>query len=239
MAPPKWRGALSTAFQLFLTVGVIIANVITLQLASDTTMEAPRFSDRTWMASLGAGGVLALIMSISAFFIPDTPGSLIQRGKVNQARQSLLRIRGTESESELNQLNLIITHNKAMTQDPYKLIMQRRYRPHLVLTIALSSCQQLTGFNVIAFYEALLFRSVGFDDSTAPHVSLILGVVSIMSTFVSSFVIDSVGRRLLLLQAGVQILICQVLHKYDTFFFKIIMHQNGWIFLLKMVFCFG
>ncbi|OMO87007.1 Sugar/inositol transporter [Corchorus capsularis] len=199
MAPPKWRGTLSTGFQLFLTLGVMLACIINFAVAKHG-------SDYGWRIALGAGGVPALIMTIGALFIPDTPSSLIQRGKVDAARRSLLTVRGrgTDSEAELNQL---INQNKAVTeanQNPYKLIMERRFRPHLVLAIAIPSFQQLTGISVIAFYGHVLFRSIGFGSDGALIGAIILGAVYIISTLVSTYVVDRLGRRILFLQAGIQ-----------------------------------
>ncbi|XVE49551.1 hypothetical protein DITRI_Ditri01bG0091300 [Diplodiscus trichospermus] len=205
MAPPKWRGTLSTAFQFFLTLGVIIANFINFAVT--------RFGDYGWRLALGAGGIPALIMTIGAFFIPDTPSSLIQRGKVNEARRSLQRVRGSDSSEIESELNQLISHNeaiKASNQDPFKLIMQRRYRPHLVLSVAIPSFQQLTGINVIAFYGPVLFRSVGFGSDGALIGGIILGAVNLLSTFVSTFAVDRVGRRILFLQAGTQIFLSQM-----------------------------
>ncbi|XP_022748835.1 sugar transport protein 5-like [Durio zibethinus] len=204
MAPPKWRGTLSTGFQFFLTLGVIVASFINFAVA--------RLGDYGWRIALGAGGIPAFVMTVGALFIPDTPSSLIQRGKVNEARRSLETVRGNDSDTE-SELNELVTHNeaiKAANQDPYKLIMQRRYRPHLVLTIAIPSFQQLTGINVIAFYGPVLFRSIGFGSDGALIGGIILGTVNILSTFVSTYAIDRVGRRILFLQAGAQILLCQV-----------------------------
>ncbi|XVF01572.1 hypothetical protein REPUB_Repub04eG0100600 [Reevesia pubescens] len=205
MAPPKWRGTLSTGFQFFLTLGVIIASLINYAVVR---LEG----DYGWRIALGAGGLPALIMTIGAFFIPDTPSSLIQRGKVNEARRSLQKVRGidSETESELNELLIRNEAIKAAKQDPYKLIMERRYRPHLVLTIVIPSFQQLTGINVIAFYGPVLFRSVGFGSDGALLGAIILGAVNILSTLVSTYAVDRVGRRILFLQAGAQIFLCQI-----------------------------
>ncbi|XVF44762.1 hypothetical protein PTKIN_Ptkin02bG0149900 [Pterospermum kingtungense] len=196
MAPPKWRGTLSTCFQLFLTFGVIVASFINFAVT--------RLRDKGWRVALGAGGIPALVMTIGAFFIPDTPSSLIQRGKVNEARRSLQTVRGTESDTE-SELNELVSHHetiKAANEDPYKLIMQRRYRPHLVLTIAIPSFQQLTGINAVAFYGPVLFRSVGFGSDGALIGGIVLAAVNILSTFVSTFAVDKIALAILLAIAG-------------------------------------
>ena len=131
MAPPKWRGAFTTAFQSFLSGGVLFATIINW-FASKMGENGGRFS-------LGCGGIPAIIMTVGAFFIPDTPSSLIQRGQLQKARQSLDQVRGVDSDTEVELNNLINYHEaaKAATKQPYKTIFQRKYRPHLVMTAAI------------------------------------------------------------------------------------------------------
>ncbi|XP_062176813.1 sugar transport protein 5-like [Alnus glutinosa] len=204
MAPPKWRGALNSAFQLFIGVGVVSATVV--------NYFAAQVGEMGWRIALGCAALPAIIMTVGALFIPDTPSSLIQRGLVQEARQSLSQVRSCDSDTEA-ELNELISHSQAIKSagsEPYKAIFQRRYRPHLVLTVAIPSFQQLTGINVVAFYAPVLFRSIGFGSDKALLGAIILGVVNLSSTLVSTFAVDRFGRRFLFLEAGVQMFLCQV-----------------------------
>jgi hypothetical protein len=197
MAPPKWRGALNSGFQLFIGVGVVLATIVNFI---------------GWRIALGCGALPAAMMTLGALFIPDTPSSLIQRGRVQEARQSLSQVRSYDSDTEA-ELNELISHNvasKTAGSEPYKAIFERRYRPHLVLTVAIPSFQQLTGINIVAFYAPVLFRSIGFGSDKALLGAIILGVVNLSSTLVSTFAVDRFGRRFLFLEAGIQMFICQV-----------------------------
>jgi len=183
MAPPKWRGALNSAFQLFIGVGVVSATVV--------NYFAAQVGEMGWRIAVS---------------------SLIQRGLVQEARQSLSQVRSCDSDTEA-ELNELISHSQAIKSagsEPYKAIFQRRYRPHLVLTVAIPSFQQLTGINVVAFYAPVLFRSIGFGSDKALLGAIILGVVNLSSTLVSTFAVDRFGRRFLFLEAGVQMFLCQV-----------------------------
>lgn len=204
MAPPKWRGALNSAFQLFIGVGIVLASIVNFFSA--------QVGEIGWRIALGCAALPAIIMTVGALFIPDTPSSLIQRGLVQEARQSLSQVRSCESdtEAELKELISYSEATKAAGREPYKAIFQRRYRPHLVLTVAIPSFQQLTGINIVAFYAPVLFRSIGFGSDKALLGAIILGVVNLSSTLVSTFAVDRIGRRFLFLEAGVQMFLCQV-----------------------------
>ncbi|XP_059636956.1 sugar transport protein 5 [Cornus florida] len=202
MAPPKWRGAFGTGFQFFIGIGVLTANCLNYGTARISW---------GWRLSLGLAVVPAAIMTFGALLISDTPSSLVERGKVAQARKSLSRVRGSDVEAELADLIKYSEMAKAADQEPFKTIFERQYRPHLVMSIAIPFFQQLTGINIIAFYAPVLFQSVGFGSDSALIAAIILGVVNLCSILVSSFVIDRYGRRFLFMEGGIQMCICQAI----------------------------
>ncbi|KAK6929984.1 Major facilitator, sugar transporter-like [Dillenia turbinata] len=91
--------------------------------------------------------------------------------------------------------------------------------PPLIIGILLQVFKQFTGINAIMFYAPVLFQTVGFGNDASLLSSVITGTVNVLSTFVSIFAVDKVGRRLLLLQACVQMFLSQmaigiILHMY-------------------------
>ena len=71
--------------------------------------------------------------------------------------------------------------------------------------------QQFTGINAIIFYSPVFFSSLGSGDKTALESSCIVGAVNVLSTLVAVFGVDRVGRRALLLEAGVQMFVAEIL----------------------------
>ncbi|KAD6454368.1 hypothetical protein E3N88_09074 [Mikania micrantha] len=173
MAPSKWRGALNTAFQFFVCVGAVIASLINL---------AANYSNNSngWRLALGCASVPAMILTIGALFIPDTPSSLIQRGKNVEALAALTKL------------------------------TEPRYRPQLVLTVAIAGFQQLTGVGMVAFYAPVVLRTIGIGPEGSLFAALVIGVVHLTSVLMSTCMVDNIGRRLLFLQGGVQIIFAHV-----------------------------
>lgn len=60
------------------------------------------------------------------------------------------------------------------------------------------------------FYAPVLFSTVGFGNDAALYSAVITGAVNVLSTVVSIYSVDKLGRRLLLLEAGVQMFLSQV-----------------------------
>ncbi|KAL1807543.1 hypothetical protein ACET3Z_024533 [Daucus carota] len=202
MAPPQIRGALNIAFQLAITAGILIANLLNYGFS--------KMEHNGWRWSLGLAAVPALIMTMGAIFLPDTPNSFIQRGHNDKARQVLQKIRGTKNVNEefedlleANEVAKLVTH-------PWRNILRMQYRPQLVITLLIAFFQQLTGINVIMFYAPVLFKTLGFGDDASLMAAVITGLVNVFSTLVSLFTVDRIGRRILFLQGGVQMIICQI-----------------------------
>ena len=149
----------------------------------------------------------------------ETPNSLIERGRLEEGKAILRRIRGTENvEPEF--LELVEASRIAKeVKHPFRNLLKRRNQPQLIIAVALQVFQQLTGINAIMFYAPVLFNTLGFKNDAALYSAVITGAVNVVSTVVSIYSVDKLGRRILLLEAGVQMFISQVL--YISFFKKI------------------
>ncbi|CAM8983338.1 unnamed protein product [Rhodiola kirilowii] len=203
MAPPKWRGAFNTGFQFFIGIGVVVANCLNFAMSK---------LSYGWRLSLGLAIVPAIIMTLGGLLISDSPSSLVERGKLAQAKKALSKARGVDVnvEDELADLVKASETAKAAKQEPFVTIFERQYRPHLTMAILIPFFQQLTGINVIAFYAPVLFQSVGFGNDSALIAAIILGLVNLGSILVSTAVVDRYGRRFLFKVGGAQMFICQV-----------------------------
>nr|CAB3468056.1 unnamed protein product [Digitaria exilis] len=121
----------------------------------------------------------------------------------------LRRVRGVEDvDEEYNDLVEASAASKAVTH-PWRDILRRRYRPQLVMAVAIPMCQQLTGI-VLQTYAPVLFKTTGFGGSASLMSAVITGLVNLLATFVSVFTVDRLGRRALLLEGGLQMLLSMV-----------------------------
>ncbi|KAJ9678841.1 hypothetical protein PVL29_020900 [Vitis rotundifolia] len=205
MAPPRYRGGINNGFQFSLGVGALLANLINFGTEKIK-------GGWGWRVSLALAAVPASILTLGALFLPETPNSLIQRSKdYGKAELMLQRVRGTNDvQAELD--DLVKASSLAKTiNDPFKKILQRKYRPQLVMAIAIPFFQQVTGINVIGFYAPVLFRAIGLGVSASLLSVVVIGVVSTGSTFISMLIVDKLGRRVLFLVGGIQMLVSQIM----------------------------
>lgn len=204
MAPTKMRGALNIGFQMAITIGILAANLINYGTAKIE-------GDWGWRISLALAAVPAIMITVGSLFLPDTPNSILERGHHEKAKEMLKKIRGTNNVDEEFQ-DLVEASDVAKTiKHPLRNIMEPKYRPQLVICILVPFFQQLTGINVIMFYAPVLFKTLGFGNDASLMSSVITGVVNVLATLVSIYSADRFGRRVLFLEGGIQMIICQIL----------------------------
>ncbi|XP_010024355.1 sugar transport protein 13 [Eucalyptus grandis] len=204
IAPTRIRGGLNILFQLNVTIGILFANLVNYRTAK---IEA----GWGWRLSLGLAGIPAGLLTVGAIFVLDTPNSLIERGHIEEGKAVLRRIRGTDNiEPEFQEL-LEASRIAKEVKHPFRNLMMRKNRPQLVIAVAMQVFQQFTGINAIMFYAPVLFKTVGFGDDASLYSAVIIGAVNVVSTLVSIYTVDKIGRRVLLLEAGVQMFLSQVI----------------------------
>lgn len=189
-------------FQLATTLGIFTANMV--------NYGTQRLDHWGWRVSLGLAAVPALIMTIGGLFLPETPNSLVERKSKERGRKVLERIRGTKSVDAEFQDIVDASEFANSVENPFENIFEKRNRPQLVMAICLPMFQILTGINSILFYAPVLFQTMGFGREASLYSSAITGAVLASSTLISMATVDRLGRRVLLITGGIQMIVCQV-----------------------------
>ncbi|XVF08501.1 hypothetical protein REPUB_Repub07fG0008600 [Reevesia pubescens] len=204
MALPKHRGAMNIMFDGGVGIGILVANIINF---GTQKIEG----GWGWRISLSMAAVPASILTLGAIILPDTPNSLIHnRNNHEKAKHVLQRLRGTSDvQVELDDLVKATSISKTINS-PFKKIMRRKYRPQLVMAVALPFFTQMTGINVITFYAPILFRTIGLHESSSLLSAAVVRSFSAACTFVSMFVADKYGRRVLFMTGGILMLATQI-----------------------------
>ncbi|KAI4383883.1 hypothetical protein MLD38_009675 [Melastoma candidum] len=201
IAPPKYRGGLNICFQLLITVGILIANIINFFTS--------HIHPHGWRFSLGGAAVPALVLFIGSILIVETPTSLIERKKLDEGRETLAKIRDDADIDKEYQEIVSATEMAMQVENSFANLMKRENRPQLVCGTILQVFQQFTGINVIMFYAPVLFQTMGFGGDASLISAVVTGLVNVVSTLVAIFTVDKAGRRVLLVEAAIQMLIAQ------------------------------
>jgi hypothetical protein len=94
-----------------------------------------------WRLSLALAMVPAAIITVGSLFLPDTPNSLLERGKLDDARWMLRRVCGTDDVDTEYHDQAAASEVSSAVKRPWRDILQRKYIPQLVMAVAIPVLQ--------------------------------------------------------------------------------------------------
>ncbi|XP_061993933.1 sugar transport protein 14 [Rosa rugosa] len=203
MAPAKIRGAINQLFQLTTCLGILIANLI--------NYFTEKIHPWGWRLSLGLAAVPAILMFVGGLFLPETPNSLVEQGRLEEGRRILEKVRGTTKvDAEFADLVDASTAARAI-KHPFRNLLTRKNRPQLVIgALGIPAFQQLTGMNSILFYAPVIFQSLGFGSGASLYSSIFTSGALVIAALISMRWVDKFGRRAFFLEAGTEMICCLV-----------------------------
>jgi sugar porter (SP) family MFS transporter len=211
-APLETRGALVSTYQLAITFGILASYVAGYTLASGNA----------WRLMFGLGAVPAIVLIVGLFFMPETPRWLALKGRLVEAKASILRLRGTGAtvDRELAEIDRSVRED-AGRKGGYAVMFEPAIRPALVVGMGLFLLQQLSGINAVIYYAPEIFIQAGFNQGETEKLATVgVGMVNFLTTIVAMYLIDQVGRRRLLvvgfLGTGVAMLAIALAVVYPT-----------------------
>ncbi|XP_003471269.3 solute carrier family 2, facilitated glucose transporter member 5 [Cavia porcellus] len=207
LAPKHLRGALGVVPQLFITVGILVAQLVGLRNALA--------NDQGWPILLGLTGVPAALQLLLLPLFPESPRYLlIQKRDEDAARKALQRLRGWDDVAEdIEEIRQEDQAEKvAGSMSVWALFGLRALRWQLISIVVLMGGQQLSGVNAIYYYADQIYLSAGVKANDVQYVTVGTGAVNVFMTICTVFVVEFWGRRrLLLLGFSTCFLACVVL----------------------------
>ncbi|KAI8334195.1 general substrate transporter [Chlamydoabsidia padenii] len=234
VSPPKYRGALGSFLQLFVTFGILIIECIGLGLSSPIG----------WRVVTVMTVAPAILQMVCLPFLPRSPRWLVTNNRVDEARTEMLRLRNGNIDEEYNDMLTSLIHGydrdedknnklnygdddsatgvpagtveppaKAAANDTNLSVMQLMTIPVLLkLTLKMMvvhAAGQLTGINAIMYYSTSIFTE-SFADN-ARYVTVGVAALNVALTILALGLIDRLGRKMLLLISAVGMCIFSVL----------------------------
>lgn len=156
-----------------------------------------------WRTLAFAGAALGLALLVAMPFMPETPVFLATRNP-DEARKALhrLRVPGTDLDQELEEIMREQQQGAVGGGQPRRqglqgaldLLLDNRHA--LMIGLTLMSFQQLSGINAVIFYATSILEMAGLSD---PQLgSIITFIVQFVFTFIAVFLMDRLGRKMLL-----------------------------------------
>lgn len=187
IAPAKDRGKLVAFYQFNIVLGILVA-FLSNYLLKD-------IGENSWRWMMGVEAFPAIIYVLLVLFIPKSPRWLLSKFKNNEAKK-VLQLMGQEADYEkMKQEIELDNENAAIANDT---IFLKKYRTPLILAFLMAFFNQLSGINAFLYYSSRIFQEAGLGESTALLSSIGIGVVNLVFTLLGVFLIDKLGRKVLM-----------------------------------------
>lgn len=187
MSPPRVRGALVSLNQLMITIGILLSYFV-----DEIFTSVPG----TWRWMFLVGVLPAVILFVGMLFLPKSPRWLASRKREDEARQVMDRLGNPDPGKELSDMR------EAMAMEGgggFKELLAPWVRPALIIGVGIMLIQQCTGINTVIYYAPTIFEMAGFKSASAAIGATVgVGVINVLFTVVSIYLVDRLGRKPLL-----------------------------------------
>lgn len=211
VAPKAVRGAIVSCYQFAITIGLMLASIVTNAIKN-------RNDSGSYRIPIAIQFAWAIILSIGLLLLPESPRFYVKKQSLEKAAQALARVRGQDRNSEF------IRDELAEIQANYEYELQTgevtwlgcftggitnrnsNIRKVFIGTF-LQMFQQWTGVNFIFYYSTIFFQQIGIQNAFL--ISMITTIVNVCSTPISFYTIEKFGRRPLLIWGAACMCVCQ------------------------------
>lgn len=196
VSPPEKRGTLVSFNQFAIVIGILIAYVAGYLFVG---------IEDGWRYMLGVPALFSLFFIfflISSF--PETPRWLVANNKQHEALAVLTKVGGADFANDaLEKIEESLKVDRTRDKAKFSEIFKGKTGRVVLLGTFLAAFQQITGINAVVNYAPVIFELTGVGGETALLQSVLVGVVNFLATIVALYLVDSKGRKTLLLWGAV------------------------------------
>lgn len=198
IAEKEIRGVVGTFFQLFLTIGILYAQITGYFLSIKQHSIAC--------------AVLPVVFVVVFIMQPESPTYYVKKGKLEKAGKALKRVRpeGYDVDNEIREIKASADAQAAASVTLFSALKSKATKKALFIEWGLMFCQQLCGVNAVVFYTSDIFKSCGLKMD--PRIATIMvGCFQVLATFLSTVLVEKLGRKVLLLISDIGMVGCLVI----------------------------
>lgn len=198
LAPPDRRGALVSIYQLMVSAGILFATWLDYALV---------MQDSGWRIAIALQAIPAVVLMAGTIFMPRSPRWLVQQGRTDEALEVLYSLRESDgtANDELQEIIDNVEASKAQGEARWLDLCRGHLGGMVAVGVSLQLLQQFCGMNAFMYFGPTIYQQANLD----PLLFQTLNAgVNFLATLPALFLIDSLGRRLLLACGAAGMLIC-------------------------------
>jgi SP family arabinose:H+ symporter-like MFS transporter len=198
LAPAQSRGRFVAFYQLSIVCGILLAylsNWLIARNAASATgiwptgeMGAKIFRTEYWRAMFGAAIVPSFAFTVLLLLLPESPRWLARRGPSSTPQNGAGDSAGSDAASA-----------GVESRASWRELLRPGLRRALVVGVMLSVFGQLSGVNIVVYYGPKILMAAGYANGAALLGQVAIGFINLIFTIIAMTIIDSLGRRPLLI----------------------------------------
>jgi sugar porter (SP) family MFS transporter len=200
IAPAKHRGKLVISFQLNIVLGILIAYVSNYFIQG---------MENDWRIMLGVVALPSLLFSILILLTPETPQFLLLKRNDIDGALKVLKLADPNPEETIQR----IQNNAKQSTEKERLFSAKFVWP-LTLAFLFAFFNQMSGINAIIYYAPRIYELTGLGKESALLSTAGIGIANLLFTLLGWYLIDRVGRRILMFIGSVGYIITLSLIAY-------------------------
>lgn len=194
-----------------------------------------------WRVPIAIQMTFAIVLGISMIFLPNSPRWLVAKNRDAEAMGVLAKVRrlpidDEELKDEYSKIKAEVLFEKASLPDHLKsagpstrffgqywhILTTKSHFKRVFIGSAVMFFQQFMGCNAIIYYAPTIFSELGLSGNTTSLLATgVYGIVNFLSTIPAVFLIDRLGRRVLLMAGALGdiislVVVGAVIAKYGT-----------------------
>jgi MFS family permease len=214
--PTAFRGRGTSAFQLLLTLGLVLATIISKYFAGihDLAVTAANgdanlifaADNAAWRSIFLTACVPGALFVALALMASESPRWLFRRNRVEEASRILGFTRTSDEVAlEIGEMRERSNQEHRPQQGASSLpstasdsLLQRKYVVPFLISCTVLACTQATGINTILPFSAKILQGAGLTEKAAADSLWLITGTNCIITLIGALLVDKLGRKVLL-----------------------------------------
>ncbi|XP_043713478.1 putative polyol transporter 1 isoform X1 [Telopea speciosissima] len=212
VAPASCRGFLTSFPEVFINAGILLGYVSNFAFAGLSLHLG-------WRLMLGVGAIPSIFLGLGVLAMPESPRWLVMQGRLGDAIKVLDKTSDSKEEAQLRLADIkeaarippecnedvVAVPKQSHGEGVWKELFLHptpAVRRVVIAGIGIHFFQQASGIDAVVLYSPRIFEKAGIHDKNKKlGATVAVGFVKTIFILVSTFFVDKVGRRPLLLSS--------------------------------------
>ncbi|KAF5980213.1 maltose permease [Fusarium coicis] len=192
IAPVVLRGIATAGVNLGIAIGQLVSNGVVKAFGERTDHWA-------WRGALATQGIFIVILAVGLPFAPETPWYLVRKGKIEEAKKSLIQLfgSGVDIDAKLATIRETIAEEQAASAEEASWIQCFKGTDLIrtMISMGVFVCQHFVGIIFVLGYSTYFFQLAGLETSRSFDLGVGVTACGVLGNICSWFVVNSFGRR--------------------------------------------